>query len=205
MRIRAKLTLRNDKMLAARATLGINQAQLADIAKVPTTTVQELESLKYTTPDFGQRIKRVADALDLPVSDVAPPELHGQVIESTISRTTDIELRQLQNYRCLALPTPVEEVDAEDLRTVAKRKIDAVLKTLSYREREVIKLRYDLGGDGFTYTIDEVAHIFKVTRERIRQLEMKAIAKMQRPFRAAMLVGVASDYGGSSNVPEYTE
>src|SRR6202012_2649277 len=53
-----------------------------------------------------------------------------------------------------------------------KEKIDQVLKTLTYREREIIKLRYGLG-DGYTYTLEEVGRIFKVTRERVRQIEAK--------------------------------
>ncbi len=63
-----------------------------------------------------------------------------------------------------------------------------VLKTLSYREREIIKLRYGLG-DGYSYTLEEVGHIFKVTRERIRQIEAKAVRKLQQPSRSAELVG----------------
>lgn len=72
----------------------------------------------------------------------------------------------------------------EMLRT----RITAVLKTLSYREREIIKLRYGLG-DGYSYTLEEVGHIFKVTRERIRQIEAKAVRKLQQPSRSAELLG----------------
>jgi RNA polymerase primary sigma factor len=66
--------------------------------------------------------------------------------------------------------------------------IHKVLKTLSYREREIIKLRYGLG-DGYSYTLEEVGHIFKVTRERIRQIEAKAVRKLQQPSRSAELIG----------------
>jgi len=72
----------------------------------------------------------------------------------------------------------------EMLRT----RINKVLKSLSYREREIIKLRYGLG-DGYSYTLEEVGHIFKVTRERIRQIEAKAVRKLQQPSRAAELSG----------------
>ena len=61
-------------------------------------------------------------------------------------------------------------------------RIQDVLKTLSYREREIIKLRYGLG-DGYSYTLEEVGHIFKVTRERIRQIELAAIKKLRQPDR----------------------
>jgi RNA polymerase primary sigma factor len=69
-----------------------------------------------------------------------------------------------------------------------RRRISKVLKTLSYREREIIKLRYGLG-DGYSYTLEEVGHIFKVTRERIRQIEAKAVRKLQQPSRSQELVG----------------
>ncbi len=69
-----------------------------------------------------------------------------------------------------------------------RRRINKVLKTLSYREREIIKLRYGLG-DGYSYTLEEVGHIFKVTRERIRQIEAKAVRKLQQPSRSQELVG----------------
>jgi RNA polymerase primary sigma factor len=59
---------------------------------------------------------------------------------------------------------------------------------LSWREREIIKLRYGLG-DGYNYTLEQVAHIFQVTRERIRQLEQRALGKLQDPRCSAKLVG----------------
>jgi RNA polymerase primary sigma factor len=67
-----------------------------------------------------------------------------------------------------------------------KQRIEAVLKTLTYREREIIKLRYGIG-DGYTYTLEEVGRIFKVTRERVRQVEAKAIRKLQHPVRSRKL------------------
>jgi RNA polymerase primary sigma factor len=69
-----------------------------------------------------------------------------------------------------------------------KDRIDSILKTLSYREREIIKLRYGIG-DGYTYTLEEVGRIFKVTRERVRQVEAKAIRKLQHPVRSRKLEG----------------
>ncbi len=69
-----------------------------------------------------------------------------------------------------------------------KEKLEQVLNTLTYREREIIKLRYGLG-DGYTYTLEEVGKIFKVTRERVRQIEAKAVRKLQHPIRSRMLEG----------------
>ena len=67
-------------------------------------------------------------------------------------------------------------------------RIRNLLQTLGYREREIINLRYGLG-DGYNYTLEEVASIFKVTRERIRQIEDRALRKLQEPSRSAELVG----------------
>ncbi len=69
-----------------------------------------------------------------------------------------------------------------------KDKIEGLLKTLTYREREIIRLRYGLG-DGYTYTLEEVGRIFKVTRERVRQIEAKAVRKLQHPVRSKQLEG----------------
>jgi RNA polymerase primary sigma factor len=69
-----------------------------------------------------------------------------------------------------------------------KEKLEEVLNTLTYREREIIKLRYGLG-DGYTYTLEEVGKIFKVTRERVRQIEAKAVRKLQHPIRSRLLEG----------------
>ncbi len=71
---------------------------------------------------------------------------------------------------------------------VLRDRIDSLLQTLTYREREIIRLRYGLT-DGFSYTLEEVGRIFKVTRERVRQIEAKAVAKLQNPVRAKMLEG----------------
>jgi RNA polymerase primary sigma factor len=69
-----------------------------------------------------------------------------------------------------------------------KDKIELLLKSLTFREREIIRLRYGLV-DGYSYTLEEVGRIFKVTRERVRQIEAKAVAKMQNPVRAKHLEG----------------
>jgi len=59
---------------------------------------------------------------------------------------------------------------------------------LTYREREIIRLRYGLT-DGYTYTLEEVGRIFQVTRERVRQIESKAVRKLQQPARTRSLAG----------------
>ena len=67
-----------------------------------------------------------------------------------------------------------------------KSRIEDAMQGLNYREREIIRLRYGLV-DGYSYTLEEVGRIFKVTRERVRQIEAKAVAKMQNPVRAQHL------------------
>ena len=89
------------------------------------------------------------------------------------------------------LPRPDRAAGNELLR----EKIEALLKTLTYREREIIRLRYGLG-DGYTYTLEEVGRIFKVTRERVRQIEAKAVKKLQHPVRSQQLEGFLERVAG---------
>jgi len=79
---------------------------------------------------------------------------------------------------------PLYEMHQDSL----KSRIDDVLGALNYREREIIRLRYGLA-DGYAYTLEEVGKIFAVTRERVRQIEAKAVRKLQHPIRSRKLVG----------------
>ncbi len=72
-------------------------------------------------------------------------------------------------------------------RAALKAQIETAMETLNYREREILRLRYGLA-DGYTYTLEEVGRIFQVTRERVRQIESKAVRKLQQPYRAKSLV-----------------
>jgi RNA polymerase primary sigma factor len=82
------------------------------------------------------------------------------------------------------------EVDALQPMTqdLLKERINDVLEGLNYREREILRLRYGLA-DGYSYTLEEVGKIFSVTRERVRQIEAKAVRKLQHPVRARGLLG----------------
>jgi RNA polymerase primary sigma factor len=85
----------------------------------------------------------------------------------------------------------VEDLSAESPTQSAtngllKDRIDSLLKTVTFREREIIRLRYGLT-DGYTYTLEEVGRIFRVTRERVRQIEAKAVKKLQHPVRSRQL------------------
>jgi RNA polymerase primary sigma factor len=79
-------------------------------------------------------------------------------------------------------------------RAMLKERIDQVLRTLTTREREIIRLRYGLS-DGFTHTLEEVGRVFHVTRERIRQIETKAVRKLREPERTRQLEGFLESAG----------
>ncbi|HLU48595.1 MAG TPA: sigma-70 family RNA polymerase sigma factor, partial [Planctomycetota bacterium] len=80
--------------------------------------------------------------------------------------------------------SPTSAVTQDMLRS----RIDEVLDSLSLREREVVKFRFGIGRDS-TYTLEELGKKFKVTRERIRQIEIRALKKLQHPTRARVLEG----------------
>jgi RNA polymerase primary sigma factor len=79
---------------------------------------------------------------------------------------------------------PLLETNQQALKT----RIHEAMEHLNYREREILKLRYGLA-DGYSYTLEEVGQIFSVTRERVRQIESKAVRKLQQPFRSKSLAG----------------
>ena len=139
---------------------------LQDIGREP--TVEEMAELAGVPMEEARRVMRISRqpiSLDKPIGE-SDDSAFGDFLED---RSTD---------------SPVSNAASEML----KDKIDTVLKTLTYREREIIKLRYGLG-DGYTYTLEEVGRIFKVTRERVRQIEAKAVRKLQHPVRSRQLQG----------------
>ena len=131
-------------------------------------TIEEISRDAGMTVSEGRRVLKISRhpiSLDRPVGE-SEDSYFGDFIEDG---TAD---------------SPIETAGTEML----KDRIEDVLKTLTYREREIIKLRYGIG-DGYTYTLEEVGRIFKVTRERVRQVEAKAIRKLQHPVRARKLEG----------------
>lgn len=79
------------------------------------------------------------------------------------------------------------KVTGEGQRTgILRKRLDSVLKSLTYREREIIKLRHGIG-DGYIYTLREAGRIFKLSHQRIHQIEAKAIRKLQHPVRVDKL------------------
>ena len=131
-------------------------------------TVEEAAEAAGISIEEAKRVLRISKhpiSLDRPVGDNADASF-GEFVPDQSS------------------DSPVNSTTQEML----KDKIDVVLKTLTYREREIVKLRYGLG-DGYTYTLEEVGRIFKVTRERVRQIEAKAVRKLQHPVRSCQLKG----------------
>jgi RNA polymerase primary sigma factor len=70
----------------------------------------------------------------------------------------------------------------ETHQAALKSRIEEAMEHLNYREREILRLRFGLA-DGYSYTLEEVGKIFSVTRERVRQIESKAVRKLQQPYR----------------------
>jgi RNA polymerase primary sigma factor len=131
-------------------------------------TIEEISELAAMSLSETRRVLKIARhpiSLDKPVGE-SEDSYFGDFIEDETAES------------------PIETAGTEML----KDRIEEVLKTLTYREREIIKLRYGIG-DGYTYTLEEVGRIFKVTRERVRQVEAKAIRKLQHPVRARKLEG----------------
>ncbi|MBX7168187.1 MAG: sigma-70 family RNA polymerase sigma factor [Pirellulales bacterium] len=89
---------------------------------------------------------------------------------------------------------PLHDLNQQSL----KDRIADILEGLNYREREIIRLRYGLA-DGYAYTLEEVGKIFSVTRERVRQIEAKAVRKLQHPVRARILSGFVDGYDPSEH------
>jgi RNA polymerase primary sigma factor len=142
----------------------IQKRLLQEVGREPT-----LEEIALAADMSFEETKRVMKISRHPVS------LDRPVGESEDSEFGDF----IEDERQQA---PSETATSEMLRT----RINDVLKTLTYREREILKLRYGIG-DGYTYTLEEVGRIFKVTRERVRQVESKAIRKLQHPVRKRRL------------------
>ncbi len=83
---------------------------------------------------------------------------------------------------------PLQEINQQSLKSVIGR----ALEGLSYREREIIRLRFGLA-DGYSYTLEEVGTLFDVTRERVRQIEAKAVEKLREPGLHAQLSGFVDE------------
>ncbi|MCS6806670.1 MAG: RNA polymerase sigma factor RpoD [Acidobacteriota bacterium] len=130
-------------------------------------TLEEIAARVDLTPGKVRKILRVAQdpiSLETPIGDDESSCL-GEFIEDA------------------STPNPVDVAVANNLRAVTQQ----VLSDLSPREEMVIKMRFGLGPDGVEHTLEEIGRYFAVTRERIRQIETKALRKLRHPVRAPKL------------------
>lgn len=195
MRAVDKYEYRRGFKFSTYATWWIRQAitrAIADQARtirIPVHMIDVLSKLRQAQKRLTQTLRReptyeeIAESTDISIEEVRrvmdigrhPVSLDRPVGEGEDSSFG--EFVQDDDH-----DNPVQMAASGMLRS----KIDELLKTLTFREREIIRLRYGLV-DGYSYTLEECGRIFKVTRERVRQIEAKAVAKLQSPSRAERL------------------
>jgi len=191
------------------ATWWIRQAitrAVADHARtirIPVHMFQSISQLKAKSEQLRQQtgreptIEELAKAVGLSVDEtqrIMKTWRHPISLDIPVGESEDSSFGDFLEDSCEH--TPAESA----MHKLLKDKIDHVLKSLTYREREIIKLRYGLG-DGYSYTLEETGRIFKVTRERIRQIESKALRKLQHHTRAEHLRGFVDTSGAAEPVP----
>lgn len=197
MRAVDKYEYRRGYKFSTYATWWIRQAitrAIADHARtirIPVHMIETMSRLRIVSKELLQKLGReptieeIAAETALSVSEarrVLKISKHPISLDRPIGESEDSYFGDFIEDE--SAESPVQSAAHEML----KDRIDEILKTLTYREREIIKLRYGLG-DGYTYTLEEVGRIFKVTRERVRQVEAKAIRKLQHPVRSRRLEG----------------
>ena len=197
MRAVDKYEYRRGYKFSTYATWWIRQAitrAIADHARtirIPVHMIETMSRLRTASKTLLQKlgkepaIEEIADEAKMSVEEarrVLKISRHPISLDRPIGESEDTYFGDFIEDD--SVDSPVSSAAQEML----KERIDVVLKTLSYREREIIKLRYGIG-DGYTYTLEEVGRIFKVTRERVRQVEAKAIRKLQHPVRSRKLEG----------------
>jgi RNA polymerase sigma factor (sigma-70 family) len=107
-----------------------------------------------------------------------------------IARLREAEFyeKRVRNIDMTEIPgPPIVNGDEAAKRDELASAMDRVLDTLCFREREVIKLRYGIGRDGSTYSLAKVGKLFRISADRVRQIEVKALRKLKHPVRARML------------------
>jgi RNA polymerase primary sigma factor len=178
------------------ATWWIRQAITRAIAdqsrtiRLPVHMIDTMSRIRGVTRDFLQQHGRepnpeeTAEAAGLSLEDtrcIMKMTRHPLSLDQPVGDHDDNFFGEfLEDHRN---DDPLYDTHQETL----KRRIDQVLSALSYREREILRLRFGLA-DGYAYTLEEVGKIFSVTRERVRQIEAKAVRKLQQPYRCRPLL-----------------
>ncbi|MDQ3129833.1 MAG: RNA polymerase sigma factor RpoD [Acidobacteriota bacterium] len=178
------------------ATWWIRQAitrAIADQARtirIPVHMIETINKLIRTSRLLVQELGRepsseeIAKRMDIPVSKVRKVLKIAQEpisLETPIGEEEDSHLGDFIEDRSIL--NPAESVTFSNLREIT----DEVLATLTPREEKVIKMRFGLGNTGSEHTLEEVGQHFAVTRERIRQIEAKALRKLRHPSRSRRL------------------
>jgi RNA polymerase primary sigma factor len=178
------------------ATWWIRQAitrAIADQARtirIPVHMIETINKLIRTSRALVQELGReptseeIARKMDIPVSKVRKVLKIAQEpisLETPIGEEEDSHLGDFIEDRSILNPS--DAVVASNLREIT----DEVLATLTPREEKVIKMRFGLGHNGSEHTLEEVGQHFAVTRERIRQIEAKALRKLRHPSRSRKL------------------
>ena len=178
------------------ATWWIRQAitrAIADQARtirIPVHMIETINKLIRTSRLLVQELGRepsseeIAKKMDIPVSKVRKVLKIAQEpisLETPIGEEEDSHLGDFIEDR--SIMNPAESVTFGNLREIT----DEVLATLTPREEKVIKMRFGLGNTGSEHTLEEVGQHFAVTRERIRQIEAKALRKLRHPSRSRRL------------------
>ncbi len=178
------------------ATRWIRQAitrAIADQARtirIPVHMIETINKLIRTSRLLVQELGReptseeIAKRMDIPVSKVRKVLKIAQEpisLETPIGEEEDSHLGDFIEDKSIL--NPAESVTFSNLREIT----DEVLATLTPREEKVIKMRFGLGNTGSEHTLEEVGQHFAVTRERIRQIEAKALRKLRHPSRSRRL------------------
>jgi RNA polymerase primary sigma factor len=158
--------------------------------RIPVHMVEAMNRVLKTSNELSKRMGRepsvheLAKELKTPVSKVTQILKAAQEpisLEATISDNKDAVLNKFIEDKNAV--SPDEDVMKHNLREVT----NSALQSLSPREQEIVRMRYGLNENGKEYTLQEVGEIFQVTRERIRQIEEKALLKLRSPYRSNKL------------------
>lgn len=189
MKVAILAKARNGHLIQYRQRFKISQTVAAKYAGVTIHVWCALECMRFKKVS-ARAIDKVADLLEVHPNTIAPPELRGDQIKWTETAFADLSPEHLLGLQSQALIS-YKELQPELCSGQGElaRQLEGILRTLTHREREIIKLRYGIGDDGHIHTLKEIGKIFRVTSSRVRQVEAKAIRKLQSPTRSRKLEG----------------